>query len=213
MIRVPSLLVAAILLATSSALAADPIRPDPKLTPGATLRVSAADVCKPGYSKTVRLVGGWEKAHVYKLYGIARRPGVYELDHLIPLALGGSNDARNLWPESFATEPWNAQVKDKLEERLHSLVCDQKISLREAQGEIAHDWIAAYKKYIGEPKTIIQPPSPGCVIKGNLNRKGERIYFRPGDLNYAQVNMAKPGTQWFCTEAEAKAAGWRPPAM
>jgi endonuclease YncB( thermonuclease family) len=53
-------------------------------------------------------------------------------------------------------------------------------------------------------------PSPQCVIKGNLNRKGERIYHLPGQLNYAQINMAKGlGERWFCTEAEADAAGWR----
>jgi endonuclease YncB( thermonuclease family) len=52
--------------------------------------------------------------------------------------------------------------------------------------------------------------SPECVIKGNVNRKGERIYHLPGQLNYAQINMAKGlGERWFCTEAEAEAAGWR----
>jgi endonuclease YncB( thermonuclease family) len=55
-------------------------------------------------------------------------------------------------------------------------------------------------------------PSPECIIKGNVNSKGERIYFRPGQLNYSNLNMAKPGKRWFCTEIEAKAAGWRPAA-
>ena len=53
--------------------------------------------------------------------------------------------------------------------------------------------------------------APDCNIMGNLNRKNERIYFLPG-LNYSNVNMDKPGTRWFCTEEEAKAAGWRPAA-
>ena len=53
-------------------------------------------------------------------------------------------------------------------------------------------------------------PSPECVIKGNINRKGERIYHLPGQLNSAQINMAKGlGERWFCTEVEAEAAGWR----
>ena len=53
-------------------------------------------------------------------------------------------------------------------------------------------------------------PSPECEIKGNVNRKGERIYHLPGQLNYAEINMAKGhGKRWFCTEAEADAAGWR----
>jgi endonuclease YncB( thermonuclease family) len=55
-----------------------------------------------------------------------------------------------------------------------------------------------------------EAPSPECVIKGNVNRKGERIYHLPGQLNYAQINMSKGlGERWFCTEAEADAAGWR----
>ena len=55
-----------------------------------------------------------------------------------------------------------------------------------------------------------EAPSPECVIKGNVNRKGERMYHLPGQLNYAQINMGKGlGERWFCTEAEADAAGWR----
>jgi endonuclease YncB( thermonuclease family) len=55
-----------------------------------------------------------------------------------------------------------------------------------------------------------EAPSPECVIKGNVNRNGERIYHLPGQLNYGQINMAKGvGERWFCTEAEAQAAGWR----
>jgi len=59
------------------------------------------------------------------------------------------------------------------------------------------------------PASAAQAPSLGCIIKGNLNRKGERIYFRPGQLDYSRVNMSKPGTRWFCSEQEAESAGWR----
>lgn len=49
-----------------------------------------------------------------------------------------------------------------------------------------------------------------AMIKGNINSEGERVYHVPGQENYAvtQINEAK-GEQWFCTEAEAMAAGWR----
>jgi len=48
------------------------------------------------------------------------------------------------------------------------------------------------------------------VIKGNVNRKGERIYHLPEQLNYAKINMVKGlGERWSCAEAEADAAGWR----
>jgi hypothetical protein len=53
--------------------------------------------------------------------------------------------------------------------------------------------------------------SPGCVIKGNISREhGERIYHLPGDIYYDDtvINIAA-GERWFCSEAEARAAGWR----
>jgi endonuclease YncB( thermonuclease family) len=62
------------------------------------------------------------------------------------------------------------------------------------------------------PASAAQAPSPDCVIKGNVNRKGERIYFRPGQLDYGLIDMSKPAKRWFCTEDEAKSAGWRPAA-
>jgi hypothetical protein len=55
-------------------------------------------------------------------------------------------------------------------------------------------------------------PSPNCTIKGNINRKGERIYHMPSQRNYARVNMTDPHKRWFCTEEEAATAGWRPAA-
>jgi endonuclease YncB( thermonuclease family) len=56
--------------------------------------------------------------------------------------------------------------------------------------------------------SAVDGPSPKCIIKGNVNRKGDRIYHLPGQLNYSQINMAKGlGERWFCSESEA--AGWR----
>ena len=55
-----------------------------------------------------------------------------------------------------------------------------------------------------------EPPQSGCTIKGNISRKGERIYHLPGWSSYAatRIDTAR-GEQWFCSEAEAAAAGWR----
>jgi endonuclease YncB( thermonuclease family) len=53
-------------------------------------------------------------------------------------------------------------------------------------------------------------PSADCVIKGNVNRNGERIYHLPGQEYYDKVQMnAGKGKRWFCTPEEAEAAGWR----
>lgn len=50
----------------------------------------------------------------------------------------------------------------------------------------------------------------GCAIKGNIGASG-RIYHRPGQRDYAatRISPAK-GEAWFCTAAEAEAAGFRP---
>lgn len=51
---------------------------------------------------------------------------------------------------------------------------------------------------------------PGCVIKGNVSRRGERIYHLPGDRHYERTRIdTAAGERWFCSEAEAGRAGWR----
>jgi endonuclease YncB( thermonuclease family) len=52
-------------------------------------------------------------------------------------------------------------------------------------------------------------PNPDCVIKGNMSRSGECIYHMPGGLFYSRLQMDAKGKRWFCTEAEAEAAGCR----
>jgi endonuclease YncB( thermonuclease family) len=49
-----------------------------------------------------------------------------------------------------------------------------------------------------------------CVIKGNISSKGERIYHVPGQENYGRTRISSSkGERWFCSEADARAAGWR----
>lgn len=115
-------------------------KPNPPLTPGATFRVTAAQVCVVGYSASVRAVPDSEKRAVFAEYGIASHaPYSYEVDHLISLELGGSNDIRNLWPEPYAGKG-GARSKDVIENRLHAQVCSGRISLATAQREIVRWW-------------------------------------------------------------------------
>lgn len=127
--------------------------PDPALTPGVTRQVSMQELCRRGSSKDARHVTAAAKRQVLEVYGIVNPGrGEYEIDHLISLELGGANDVKNLWPQSFVTQPWNAHKKDRLENRLHALVCRGLLPLEHAQREIATDWIKAYRKYCGDCK-------------------------------------------------------------
>jgi hypothetical protein len=128
--------------------------PDRNLTPGSTRAVTSSDVCSARDEQSVKNVPTAIQQAVFEEYGIAHpRPKDYELDYLITPELGGSNDVRNLWPETH-TSVWNSYVKDQLEYRLHQLVCDGKLDLPTAQREIATDWISAYKKYFDTDRPL-----------------------------------------------------------
>lgn len=115
--------------------------PDAGCTPGNIFpNITKEEICVSGYSKNVRDVPESEKNQVFAEYGIfSRRTGEYEVDHLISLELGGSNDISNLWPEAAEPRP-GFHEKDSVENYLHKQVCDGIISLSEAQKIIASDW-------------------------------------------------------------------------
>jgi hypothetical protein len=124
------------------------VLPDPRCTPGSidpavTQRDLHSTICRSGYTKTVRPSEPQTerfKYHVaYPAYGLGWK--TTELDHLVPLELGGSNDAANLWPEPHPS----SYVKDRVENALNAAVCDGRVSLVRAQDAIAADWMTAEK--------------------------------------------------------------------
>ena len=151
----------AIVLFAATAQASD--LPDPNLTPGATdSEVTQANIkesiCKEthftwteGHMPPRSFLDNLEKEQL-KQYGYQDvSPQHYQMDHLIPLALGGNpTDIKNIWPQVLVTK-WSARRKDYLEEYLHSKVCKGAITLKDAQDQIRTDWIEAYKKYLGDP--------------------------------------------------------------
>lgn len=206
---------------------AAPILPDPRLTPGETLNVTVEQLAQPGYSGRVRHVTEATKRKVYAEYGIIPENGRYEVDHLISLELGGSNSIKNLWPESYDTQPWNAKVKDKLENRLHSLVIAGKMDLRTAQQEEAENWIAEYQQvfhlvYPSSSLTAhsdthhaiidhheIAPVPPAASSVGTMVWVNTHtgVYHYPGSRWYKRTKFGK-----LMTESKAKAEGDRPAA-
>jgi endonuclease YncB( thermonuclease family) len=64
----------------------------------------------------------------------------------------------------------------------------------------------------GNAQQSSQPSRGGCNVKGNINGDGERIYHLPGSSSYDNTAVDESrGERWFCTEAQARAAGWRAP--
>ncbi len=115
--------------------------PDPACTAGAVFPVATSTICTTGYTTQVRDVPLSLKKQVFAEYGIDYSlHSNYEVDHLISLELGGSNDISNLWPESYLIDS-GSHTKDGFENYLHNKVCKGIISLAEAQREISTDWL------------------------------------------------------------------------
>ena len=111
--------------------------PDPACTPGVVdPALTRADLCPHLGAAVVRNVPQSEKDKVRAEYN-DHRAG--EIDHLISLELGGSNDIHNLWPEDGKIP----NPKDAVENRLHAQVCAGSITLHQAQQEIRVDWRSA----------------------------------------------------------------------
>jgi len=130
-------------------------------TPGATNpAVTQANIqktiCVSGYTATIRPPASYttklknsQLAGAYKAYA-DKNPASYEEDHLISLEIGGNpTDPKNLWPEPYAGT--GARIKDQIENKLHDLVCANKMTLADAQKAIATNWYAAYQKYVAKP--------------------------------------------------------------
>jgi hypothetical protein len=119
------------------------------LTPGATLDVTQKELCEHGYESPDRTIPITLKIQVADRYAISQDMAGFNVDHLIPVGLGGSNSLKNLWPQPLSGE-WSHFKKNELEARLRKMVCNGDLDLKKAQQEIATDWVSAYKKYVGE---------------------------------------------------------------
>ena len=136
--------------------------PDPKCTPGAlnpavTQATIHQTICRPGgYTDSVRppeSVTESEKTADMRSYGNHHSLSGYEMDHFIPLDLGGAaNDARNFWPEKnypgVSPDSFTLNPKDKLEDYLRDQVCYHDLPLAKAQAAIAGSWTKAYQRYV-----------------------------------------------------------------
>jgi hypothetical protein len=163
-----------------------------------------SQICTPGYSRSVRYVPESVRQRVYSEYGREpQRPGSHEVDHLVPLELGGNNSVANLWPQISP----GYQEKDGIENQLHDAVCAGSVSLHTAQLQIARDW---RHTFVGAPSgagTQATPSAPGAAT-------GPPATSTPAD--FCTMHRCIPsfdeghGTIVQCADGEWSHSGGRP---
>ncbi|MDQ6804799.1 MAG: hypothetical protein M3065_07485 [Actinomycetota bacterium] len=125
--------------------------PDLACTPGAVYaNANRAAICRRGYARRERKAHGpsfKQRTAIYRAYAITRRftGASGEVDHSVPIALGGASTPANLWPEAAPL----SHRKDTLEAFLAHEVCAGHIALTDAQRQIAQEWQTAYERYRG----------------------------------------------------------------
>ena len=139
-----SLIAAGMLFLPSLAFAQ---KPSSLYTPGAKTKATDVQVCAPDYESSFKPVAGHERKEALGRYGKRDDDTTFELDHLIAVSLGGSNDPDNLWPLPKNRE-YGPEWKNELDKTLHQMVCDKKITLKAAQDAVKKDWTKAYDQYV-----------------------------------------------------------------
>lgn len=126
--------------------------PDRRCSPGAYhSKLTRRVICAPGFrTGDIRNVPAAEKFAVEREYGLApRRYGrALEVDHIVPLELGGSNVIANLFPEKADAHP-GYRAKDRLENAVRGIVCRGAMRLRTAHRRIAANWQRLYAQVFG----------------------------------------------------------------
>jgi len=121
--------------------------PNNYYTPGKAEKVDVKQLCAAGTETSAKPVADWQKNTALERYGV--RPEAFngELEHLVPVALGGTNDPDNLYP-FHAQGEYTIEAKQRLASKLRELVCDGKMSLKQAQDVFKKDWTKGYKQYL-----------------------------------------------------------------
>lgn len=150
------------------------LRPDPRLSPGSADAVSRERVCEMKSLDGGRLAGDVAR-RVFQRYGITKPAvGEYEIDFVVPPALGGKQNVENLWPQPYGSGAWNSHTKDALEERLGELVCSGQLSAVDAQAALSNDWVDAYRKYFRSDRPLVEHVAFAKDRPWPFSMRGER---------------------------------------
>jgi endonuclease YncB( thermonuclease family) len=148
--------------------------------------------------------GGWVTRQVRALYqGAEAHCEALDRDRydrvVARCTVGGQDVARHMVSEGLAYAYRRYSMDYDLEEKA-ALVAGRGIhgfTLDRPEG------------YRAAARAPVAVPVAGCAIKGNISSNG-RIYHVPGQRDHARTVIdPQRGERMFCSEAEARAAGWR----
>jgi hypothetical protein len=121
------------------------------LNPDVTQATIAQTICVPGYAKgagpSTSYTNGVKQMLMQRAKMNPALAEYYELDHIIPLSLGGHARKLDNLALQLREGENGAERKDRIETKLQCLVCSGQLKLATAQREILEDWQAAYQKY------------------------------------------------------------------
>ena len=120
--------------------------PNNMYTPGKADKVDVKQLCAADAS--AKPVADWQRNEALTRYGVRPEGFNGEIEHLVPVSLGGTNDPDNLYP-FHAQGEYTLDAKQRLAAKLRELVCDGKVSLKQAQDVFKKDWTKGYKQYLG----------------------------------------------------------------
>jgi hypothetical protein len=123
--------------------------PDSACTPGAVMTTDLDVICHQATGPRRNVPASVHK-EAFTDYGFSfpQATGAFEVDHLVPLELGGDNTIDNLWAEAASPKP-GFHEKDHVEDYLHRQVCSGAMTLEDAQKVVATDWLSIWKKVSG----------------------------------------------------------------
>jgi hypothetical protein len=123
--------------------------PNPTLTPGEIYTDNYTLICDRYYTDLLIDDSQSFKDGVFERYNMTNpEKKQYEIDHWIPLALGGSHNISNVWPEPVTFPGY--KERDTVERYLRDQVCNHKITLTEAREKIVGDWYSIYTTILNE---------------------------------------------------------------
>ncbi|NJN20715.1 MAG: cold shock domain-containing protein [Leptolyngbya sp. RL_3_1] len=146
--------------------------------------------------------------HISALKTAARRPKVGDtIFYEQATASDGKIRAASASIQGVANRPVIAQKQPRRQSRQGSLAASV-IGAVLLAGVVLFEMQSTPSR---SPSPITAVTKPGCTIKGNISyNNDQRLYHLPGMEDYGSTVISPDqGEQWFCTEAEAIAAGWR----